>query len=50
MRGGLAGSGMHDFLIDEIEYGGRVAVQLDDPEQAFWALHWNDPEISGVSA
>ena len=39
LRSGLAGNGMHDFVMDEVEYGARVAMALDDPEQAFWVLH-----------
>lgn len=39
LRAGLASSGMHDYIIDEIEYGARVAAALDDPDQAFWVMH-----------
>lgn len=38
LRGGLAGNGMHELILDEIELGCRAAHNLDDPEQAFWVL------------
>lgn len=42
--GGVRGPGFHDFVIDEIEYGGRVAYALDEEDQAFWILHAPDFE------
>lgn len=33
---GLYGAGMHQFVLDEMELGSRVAQQLDDPEQWLW--------------
>lgn len=39
LRVGLAGPGMHDYLMDEVEFGARVAQQLDDPDQVFWVFH-----------
>lgn len=38
LRAGLASSGMHDFVIDEIEIGARCAAAIDDSDQAFWAF------------
>lgn len=38
LRGGTVGPGYHDFIMDEIEFGPRVAMALDDAEQAFWVL------------
>lgn len=32
------GRGMAGFILDEIELGYRVAVSLDEPDQAWWAL------------
>lgn len=38
----LYGSGMHDFIMDEIELGTRVAVALDDEEcYGGMAWYWN---------
>lgn len=31
----------HDFLMDEIELGARVALAIGDPEQWIWAL-WEE--------
>lgn len=28
---GCRGPGFHNFMIDEMEYGARVALSLDDP-------------------
>lgn len=40
LRGGNGtfSNGYHDFLMDEIEFGPRVAMALDDELQAFWVL------------
>lgn len=38
LRGGLVGNGYHDFLMDEIEVGPRVAMAFDEEDQAFWVL------------
>ncbi len=45
LRQGLASNGMHDAVMDEIELGARVSLAIDDPEQYFWALHFNDREL-----
>lgn len=33
---GVVGHGMHDYAMDEIEVGARVAQALSDPDQAWW--------------
>lgn len=35
---GVHSNGMHDFVMDEIELGARVAILISDPEQAWWEL------------
>lgn len=35
---GAYGHGMHQLTVDEMELGARVALELDDPEQAWWEL------------
>ena len=35
---GQCGNGMHNFVIDEIELGARVALALDAEDQAWWLL------------
>lgn len=39
---GAYGHGMDGFVRDELELGARVALLLDDPEQAWWGLIGND--------
>lgn len=47
LRGGISGPGYHDFLMDEIECGPRVAMAFDEgsittggemSEQTWWVL------------
>lgn len=38
---GVRGNGFHDFMMDEIELGARVALAIQDPEQWFWAI-WEE--------
>ena len=38
LRAGIAGHGMHDFILDEIELGPRAALAIDDPDQVWWVL------------
>lgn len=33
------GRGFHNFIIDEIELGARVAIALDEEDQWFWVLY-----------
>lgn len=35
---GVRGNGFHSFMINEIEFGARVALALDDDEQWWWEL------------
>lgn len=37
--GGAHGHGFHDWMIDEIELGARVALAIDDPDRDQW--WWN---------
>jgi hypothetical protein len=39
---GVCGHGMHDFMVDEIEFGARATMALGDPDQAWWKLIGND--------
>lgn len=36
---GVCGNGMHNFIIDEIELGARVALALDEEDQWWWEIH-----------
>lgn len=40
---GVCGNGMHNFIMDEIELGARVAILIDDPDgdQWWWELIGN---------
>lgn len=38
MWGGLYGHGMHDFILDEMELGTRVAMALDSEANGWSAL------------
>jgi len=35
---GVCGHGMHQFQLDELEFGARATIALDDPEQWWWVL------------
>lgn len=35
---GVVGSSFGDFVLNELELGGRAAVAVNDPEQAWWEL------------
>jgi hypothetical protein len=39
---GVAGNGMHDYMLDEIEFGARATMALNDPDQSWWELIGND--------
>lgn len=39
LRRGLAGPGMHDFILNEIELGHRVALVIDD-EDSWGGMGW----------
>lgn len=41
---GLHGAGMHNFVMDEIELGARVALTIADPEQWWWEIHHEEVE------
>lgn len=30
--------GLHDFIMDELELGARVAMAFDDPTQTWWEI------------
>jgi hypothetical protein len=45
---GAVGRGMHDFMLDEIEFGARVAMALDDPDQWWWELIGHDLRIADM--
>ncbi len=36
---GVCGNGMHDFMLDEIELGARVALALDEEDQWWWEIY-----------
>ena len=38
---GSYGHGMHDFIMDELELGARVAMAFDEEEQAWWEIVGN---------
>ena len=38
---GRYGHGMHQFTVDELELGARAALEIQDPEQAWWELELN---------
>jgi hypothetical protein len=57
MRGhdfpGVCGHGMHQFMLDEIEFGARVTLAFNDPEQWWWEIIGNaqlDAEIAAEKA
>lgn len=35
---GMYGNGFHDFMMDELELGARVAMALQEEDQAWWLL------------
>lgn len=35
-------NGMHDFIMDEMELGARVALALGEEDQAWWVLIGDD--------
>lgn len=41
LRGGHATNGYHQFVMDEIELGGRAAYLIDEEDQAWWELIGN---------
>jgi hypothetical protein len=49
---GVRSAGFVQFELDELEFGFRVAVALDDPMQTFWVLYeeelWAAESLSGA--
>lgn len=41
---GSLSHGWPDYLLDEIELGARVAIQINDPEQWFWEIYHEEVE------
>lgn len=38
---GVCGSTMGTYVLDELELGARAALEIQDPEQAWWELELN---------